>query len=193
MTDRDEVTRLLQEVSDGQPAAASALLPLVYDELRRLAQHYLGQERPDHTLQATALVHEAYLKLIDQSRAQWIDRAHFFTVAAQAMRRILVDHARRKKRQRHGGGRVAVDLTEAVEIPADGLPAVDLVALDRALSRLAEHAPEKARVVEVRFFAGLPVEEIAEVLGVTTRTVRRYWQYAQAWLYREMEEADAEP
>ncbi len=187
MSGADQATRLLQAASAKEADAADTLLPLVYDELRRLAQYYLARERPDHTLQATALVHEAYLKLIDQTRAEWKDRAHFFAIAAQAMRRVLVDHARRKKRLRRGGGVTPIDLDHAITVSAADVPMLDVIALDQSLTRLTEHAPEKARVLELKLFAGVPDEEIAEVLNVTPRSVRRYCQYAQAWLYRDMQ------
>jgi RNA polymerase sigma factor (TIGR02999 family) len=185
MSPQSDVTRILQEVSNGAEAAVDRLLPLVYADLRRIAQKYLAGERPDHTLQATALVHEAYLRLIDQSRAEYRDRAHFVAVAAQAMRRILIDHARRHGRRRRGGDRLRVTFDEALTVSADQ-PSMDLIALDLALTKLAEQEPHKARVVEMRFFGGLCVDEVAEVMHVSSRTVKRYWQYAQAWLYREM-------
>lgn len=183
---RDDVTRLLRELSDGTVRAADALLPLVYDELRKLARRYLQQERDDHTLSATALVHEAYLKLVNQDKARFVDRAHFLAVAAQAMRRILVDHARYRNRKRRGGAEKPITLHEIESIAGDSARGPDLAALDDALTRLAETAPEKAKVVEMRVFAGLSTEEIAAVLGVTDRTVRRYWEYARTWLFREL-------
>lgn len=182
-TDQD-VTGLLLRASEGDRDSVDALLPLVYDELRRLAEHHLQSERPDHTLQATALVHEAYLRLIDQTRVQWRNRAHFFAVAAQAIRRILVDHARMKQRAKRGGGWQRIELDD--QSPVDAEPTVDLISLDTALTALADKHPDKAHVVEMRFFGGLSSEETAQVLGVSTRTVERRWQYARAWLYRAM-------
>jgi RNA polymerase sigma factor (TIGR02999 family) len=186
-TDPGEVTRLLAAISDPSsvdPKAVNRLLPLVYDELRRLAGAYFQTERRGHTLQPTALVHEAYLKLVDQRTAGWRDRNQFFGVAAQAMRRILVDHARgRRAAKRHSGGeRVPLDdvvayLEERVE---------DLVTLDEALAQLARTDEQKARVVELRFFASLTVEETAEVLGLSRRTVERNWTFARAWLRGEV-------
>ena len=164
------------------------LLPLVYDRLRALAQELMQQERPGHTLQATALVHEVYLKLVDQKRAQWQDRAHFFAVAAQAIRRILVDHARGHGRAKRGGGRAKITLNEELAVTYDGV--VNVIALDEALAQLAESHPQHARITEMRFFAGLTIEESAAVLGMSTRTVDRHWRYARAWLYRTLSEDD---
>jgi RNA polymerase sigma-70 factor (ECF subfamily) len=178
------VTGLLIEVSRGN-ASPETLLPLVYDELRRLAEHRLKQESPGYAHQATSLVHEVYLKLVDQTRVDWKNKAHFFAVAAQAMRRILIDYARRSARPKHGGPQRKLSLDEALTVAADQ-PSTDLVALDRALNRLATLDPEAAHVVELRFFGGLTNEESAEVLGTSPRTVRRRWQYAKAWLYREL-------
>lgn len=180
-----EVTQILQEASAGDRSAVDRLLPVVYDELRRLAQSHLARERPDHTLQATALVHEAYLKLIDQTRVKWQNRAHFFAVAAQAIRRILIDHARAKGRRKRGGDADRVSLDEVLTLSVEQ-PSTDLLALDEALTRLGAHEPQKAKVVEMRFFGGLTSEETAEVLGIGTRTVERHWQYSRAWLYREL-------
>jgi RNA polymerase sigma-70 factor, ECF subfamily len=188
----EDLTTTLRSAGNGDREAVDALLPLVYDELRRLAESHLQRERDDHTLQATALVHEAYMKMIDQSRVQWRDRAHFFALASQAIRRILVDHARGRGRKKRVGNRQRLSLNEVPALePADvaGLQA-DLVDLDDALTRLAQEHPEKARVVEMRFFGGLTTEECADVLGVTTRTVERHWTYARAWLYREIGEHD---
>ena len=180
-----EVTRLLQDWSEGDAGAAERLMPLVYEELRRLARSYLRRERPDHTLQPTALVNEAFLKLVDQSRVSWQDRHHFFGIAAQMMRRVLVDHARAQKAEKRGGAQGKVSLEEA-NVPT-GERAAELVELDEALQRLAEVFPRKGRVVELRFFGGLSVEETARVLGVSDKTVMREWQSAKLWLYRELD------
>lgn len=169
--------------------AADDLLPVVYDELRRLAQSRMTQERGDHTLQATALVHEAYLKLVDQTRVVWQNRAHFFAVAAKAIRRILIDHARAKKSTKRGGDDVPLSLDDALTVPASqDDPGLDFLALHSALEKLAQEDPVKEQVVELRFFGGLTGKETAEVLGVDPRTVDRYWKYARAWLYRELTE-----
>jgi RNA polymerase sigma factor (TIGR02999 family) len=160
------------------------LFPLVYDELRRMAHRALQRERPDHTLGTTGLIHESYLKLVDQTRAGWRDRAHFYAVAALAMRRILVDYARRHRRSKRGGGRRAVSLNESA-VSLDER-AENLLALDEALNRLGELNPRLGRIVEFRFFGGLTEQEIAEALGVTTRTVKRDWAKARGWLYEEL-------
>lgn len=187
MQDPSEITRLLNDAGSGQGDAVERLYPLVYDELRRLAQSQLAGERAGHTLQATALVHEAYLRLVDQTRVEWKNRSHFFAIAAQAIRRILVDYARRRGRKKRGSGAVHVPLDDLMNIP-DGGPSTDLVALDDALERLAVENGERARVVEMRFFAGLTAGETAHVLGVSTRTVERHWQFARAWLFRALSE-----
>ena len=178
-------TQLLADLRQGKPEAASKLMPLVYDELRRLARYYLQQERPNHTLQATALVHEAYLKLVGQERVDWQSRAHFLGVAAQMMRRILVDYARAHQTDKRGGREIEVSLEEALECfsPARSR---ELVALDEALTRLAEMSPRQSRIIELRFFGGLSLEETAEVLGIAPKTVRRDWSVARAWLHREV-------
>lgn len=180
-----DITRLLGSFDDDRESAVAALYPLVYDELRRLAQSALGSERSDHTLQATALVHEAYIKLVDQRRASFTDRTHFFAIAAQAIRRILVDHARHRGRQRRGGDWQRLEFEALLDLPAHA-PRTDVLALEDALERLAELDPVKVQVVEMSFFAGLTHEEIATVLGVSTRTVERYWNFARAWLFREL-------
>jgi RNA polymerase sigma factor (TIGR02999 family) len=181
-TGRD-VSVLLRAWSNGDSKALDQLTPIVYDELHRLARHYLRGERPDHSLQTTALVNEAYLRLVDHTRMKWQSRAHFFAVSAQVMRRILVDHARRRNVKR-GRGLRRVSLEEVTVI--GGERPTDLAALDDALTLLAERDPRKAQIVEMRFFGGLSVEESAEVLGVSPVTVMRDWRTAKAWLYREL-------
>ena len=180
----EDVTRLLVASSAGDRAAMDQLMPLVYDELRRLAQSYLRHERPGHTLQGTALVHEAYLRLIDQKQVQWQNRAHFFGLASQMIRRILVDHARSHKAGKRGAGAPRLSLDEAIAVP--GERDLDLVGLDDALSGLAKIDPEQSRIVELRFFGGLSIEETAAVVGASTATVNREWAAARAWLFREM-------
>ena len=178
-----QITDLLLAWNRGDEAALHELMPRVHDELRRLARRYLRGERKDHSLQTTALVNEAYLRLVDHTRMEWQNRAHFFAVSAQVMRRILVDHARRRNIKR-GRGLHHVSLDEATIV--GGERATDLAALDDALTLLAERDPRKAQVVEMRFFGGLSVEESAEVLGVSPVTVMRDWRTAKAWLYREL-------
>jgi RNA polymerase sigma factor (TIGR02999 family) len=180
-----EVTKLLFRLTDGDGAVLDELLPLVYAELRRLASSYLRRERQGHTLQPTALVHEAYLRMIDQTQAQWQNRAHFFGVAAQMMRRILIDHARAQQADKRGGEFEKLSLDENIDLSANR--ADELVALDDALKRLAEIDPQKSRLVELRFFGGLSVEETAEVLGISAPTVKRHWRMAKAWLYGEVQ------
>lgn len=180
-----DVTQLLVNWSQGDQAALNDLMPLVYQELRRLAAGYLRRERSDHTLQSTALVHEAFLRLIDQNRIQWQNRAHFFGVAAQMIRRILVDHARTQNRVKRGAGAPKLSLDEAIALPNSGSD-VDLVSLDDALSRLAALDPQQSRIVELRFFAGLSIDETAEVVGVSPATVKREWTMAKAWLYQNL-------
>jgi RNA polymerase sigma factor (TIGR02999 family) len=180
-----EVTRILSVIEQGDPHAAEQLLPLVYDELRKLAAQKLMQEKPGQTLQATALVHEAYLRLVDVDKApHWNSRGHFFAAAAEAMRRILVEQARRKRRLKRGGGLQPIDIDD-IEIAVEG-PSDDLVALDEALTKLAEQHPDKAALVKLRYFAGLTISEAAATLGISTATADRYWTYARAWLYREL-------
>jgi RNA polymerase sigma factor (TIGR02999 family) len=181
---KSQVTRLLQRWSDGDEQAIGKLMPLVYSELRGLASRHLRAERSDLTLETSALVHEAYLKLIDQSRVQWRNRAHFFAIAAQTMRRILVDHARSRGSKKRGGEVRKVVLDEAVQVARD--QPIDLVALDDALKLLADTDPEKSRLVEMRFFGGLTHDEIAEVMQVSTSTVERHWRMARAWLFKTM-------
>lgn len=178
------VTELLLAWGRGDNRALDRLTPLIYDELHRLAQRLMGRERPGHTLQTTALVNEAYLKLVDSSRVRWQNRAHFFAVAAQLMRRILVDFARSRQYQKRGGEWQQVALDDGLAISAGREP--DLVALDAALQGLAKMDPRKAQVVELRFFGGLSLEETAEVLKVSTNTVGRDWNTAKAWLRREL-------
>ena len=178
------ITQLLTEASNGDQAALDALLPLVYQELRRLAAHYLRQERPDHTLQATALVHEAYLRLVDQTNISWQNRAHFFSVSAQVMRHILVDRARSHGAEKRGGGERKLSLDEAVSFFEQR--DVNLVALDEALNELTQLDAQQSRIVELRFFGGLTIEEIAEVLKITPGAVRYDWRMAKAWLHRAL-------
>ena len=181
----NEITKLLIGLKDGDRAsAASKLMPLVYDEFRALAARHLRRERADHTLQPTALVHEAYLRLIDQTRVDWQGRTHFFAVGAQAIRRILVDHARQRKRQKRGGGAGRVVLDESVALAPQR--AEEILALDEALEKLGKLDTRQAQVVEMRFFAGMSVEEVAEVLGVSKRTIEGDWTMARAWLMREL-------
>src|SRR5262250_2454915 len=185
-----EVTRILSAIEQGDPHAAAQLLPLVYDELRKLAAQRLAQEKPGQTLQATALVHEAYLRLVDSDKAQhWDSRGHFFAAAAEAMRRILVESARKKKRQRHGGGRRRVELHEAVSLPDSSQD--DLLALDEALNRLSAREPAKAELVKLRYFAGLSIDDAADLMHISRTTAKRYWAFARAWLLAEID--DAEP
>ncbi len=179
-----DITAWLVRASEGDARAADELLPLVYGKLRALAAELMMQERIDHTLQPTALVHEAYLKLVDQTRARWEDRAHFFSVAAQALRRILVDHARGHAREKRGGLRTKLQLDEGLIAAYE--QTIDVLALDDALGRLAAQDAQRARMVELRFFGGLTIDEAAAVLEVSTRTVERQWRYARAWLYREL-------
>jgi len=180
-----EITGMLREWSDGKPEALDKLLPLVYDELHRQAASFLRKERPGHTLQTTALIDEAYLKLIDRRDVNWESRTHFFAVAAQAMRRILVDYARAKHREKRGGDNVRLSLEDATLI-ATKEKAVDLIALDEALNKLAERDEQQARVVELRYFSGLSLEETAEALHVSRATVARDWEAARAWLHRQL-------
>jgi RNA polymerase sigma factor (TIGR02999 family) len=182
-----EVTRILSAIEQGDPHAAEQLLPLVYDQLRQLAAQRLAQEKPGQTLQATALVHEAYLRLVDTDQAQhWDSRGHFFAAAAEAMRRILIDQARRKLRPKHGGGRQRLDLNEALSLSAE--PSDDLLDLDEALSRLAQEDSAKAELVKLHFFAGLTLEEAGQILGISERTAKRHWAYARAWLFAAVQD-----
>jgi RNA polymerase sigma factor (TIGR02999 family) len=183
-----EITQLLLAWSDGDQAALEKLTPLVYAELRRLAKGYMFGERPGHTLQTTALINEAYLRLIDWKNVRWQGRAHFFGVAAQVMRRILVDFARARHYAKRGGAAQQVSLDKAINIHEDR--SAEFIALDEALKSLAEIDPRKSQVVELRFFGGLSAEETAEVLKVSQRTVEREWNSARAWLYRELRGKD---
>jgi len=180
-----QITHLLKKWSEGNQEVLDKLMPLVYDELRRQASRYLRRERANHTLQTTALIHEAYLKLIDQNQVEWQNRTHFFAIAAQAMRRILVDYARERNRDKRGGAAENLPLEEAAFVvsPEKG---VDLVALDEALTRLAKFDERQARVVELRYFSGLSIDETAEILGVSNVTVRRDWNMAKAWLHQQI-------
>lgn len=180
-----EITQLLRQWSEGNREGLDQLLPLVYDELHRQAARYLRRERADHTIQPTALIHEAYLKLIDQRDVQWQSRTHFFAIAAQLMRRILVDYARTKHREKRGGDDVKLPLEEAALVAVDE-KGVDLLALDEALTRLAAMDEQQVRVVELRYFSGLSLEETAEALQISRATAARDWSLAKAWLHREL-------
>jgi RNA polymerase sigma factor (TIGR02999 family) len=185
----NEVTRILSAVEQGDPHAAEQLLPVVYDELRKLAASQLAHETPGQTLQPTALVHEAFLRLVDAGQAQsWDSRGHFFAAAARAMRRILVEAARRRKRRKRGGDRRRVELEDvAATVSA---PPEEILALDEALTKLAQEHPRQAELVQLRYFAGLTVDEAARVLGISPSTADRHWTFARAWLYREMTHPD---
>jgi RNA polymerase sigma-70 factor, ECF subfamily len=180
----EDVTQLLLEWRNGDAAALEQLMPLVYDELRRLARRCLRRERAGHTMQTTTLVHEAYLRLIDARRVPWHDRAHFFAIAAQLMRRVLIDEARKRHFQKRGGTLARIPLTESLKASPER--DVELMALDEALDRLAAFAPRKCRVVELRFFGGLSIEQTAVALGVSTDIVKREWRTAKLWLLREL-------
>ncbi len=184
-TSTQELTQMLIQLSAGKSEVVDEILPLIYDELRRLASSYLRRERSDHTLQPTALVHEAYIKLIDQTQVEWQNRAHFFGIAANIMRRILVDHARKHNANKRGGEFDKMLLEENL-IVVTNEKSVDLLALDEALETLAKVDPQKSRIVELRYFGGLSVEETAEVLGVSEITVKRHWRMAKAWLYGQI-------
>ncbi len=180
-----QITQLLKQWSNGDAEVLDNLMPLVYVELRRQAAGYLRRERSNHTLQPTALINEAYLKLIDQRDVKWQNRAHFFAIAAQAMRRILVDYARERKREKRGGAAENLPLDEALTIVSQE-KSVDLVALDEALNKLARFDERQAKVVELRYFSGLSIDETAEVLNVSNVTIRRDWNMAKAWLHQEI-------
>jgi RNA polymerase sigma factor (TIGR02999 family) len=179
-----EVTRILDSIAQGAPKAAEELLPLVYEELRKLAAHKMAVEAPGQTLQPTALVHEAWLQLVGKEGARFANRAHFFAAAAEAMRRILIANARRKQCLKHGGGWKRTDL-EHVQL-AEPLPSDELLALDEALTRLAQSDPQAAELVRLRFFGGLTLQQVAEVLGLSRRTADRTWAYARAWLFAQI-------
>lgn len=181
-----EVSGLLASVEDGDEAAIEQVVPRVYAELRRLAKRHMARQREGHTLQTTDLVNEAYLKLAHARRSGWKNRLHFFAVASRAMRSVLVDHARRRAYAKRGGNPIRVSLNEADQISQDR--SLEVVAVDAALSRLAALDPRKARVVELRYFAGLSVEEVSQVLDLSSRTIKREWRWARAWLYRELDE-----
>jgi len=185
MSEPSEVTILLNRISTGDGKAPEELLPLVYGELRKLAHSYLQNERSDHTLQATALVHEAYIRLVDWEKVSWQNRAHFFAVAAQVMRKILVDHAREKSAKKRDMGH-KLSLDEAISVPKQGQREVDLIALDDALEKLAKFDEVQSRIVELRFFGGLTIEETAHTLGISPATVKREWTIAKTWLFREL-------
>ena len=179
-----QLTELLQSWSQGDESAFDRLVPMVYEELHRLAHRYMADERPGHTLQATSLVHEAYLRLVDSPPANWQGRAHFFAVCAQVMRRILVDWARSRQALKRGGGVLALELDEGLAVTNQ--PGADLVAVDDALKALAAIDPRKSQVVELRFFGGLSLKEIAQVLHISVETVQRDWKMAKSWLRREL-------
>lgn len=180
----NDITRILNNLPTTDPKAAAELLPLVYEELRKLARARMTNEVPNHTLQATALVHEAYLKLLGNEDQSWANRAHFFGAAAEAMRRILIDHARRRRAVRHGGGKEHTPLEElSIAAPGDD---DELLAVHDALERLAAQDAQKAELVKLKYFAGLTTEEAANVLGLSTPTAKRHWAYARAWLFREI-------
>jgi RNA polymerase sigma factor (TIGR02999 family) len=193
-SDGEDVTRLLREWRGGRQDALERLMPLVYDELHLIASRHMAREWRAGALQTTALVSEAYLKLVGQREVDWQNRAHFFAIAATLMRRILVDSARRDRRAKHGGGAMAVPLDDVPALPLPvALDALDALALDGALARLEALDPDQARIVELRFFGGLTVEETAEVVGVSPATVKREWALAKGWLYRELTRGPAGP
>ena len=181
----NEITQMLIELTDGNQEVVNQILPHIYDELKRLASSYLRRERVDHTLQPTALVHEAYMKLIDQKRVQWQNRAHFFGIAAQVMRRILMDNARKHKADKRGGEAEKLPIEEEILVVSHEKSA-ELIALDDALQTLAEIDEQKAKIVELRYFGGLSIEETAEVMGVSVPTINRQWRMAKAWLYSQI-------
>ncbi|MHC4558749.1 MAG: sigma-70 family RNA polymerase sigma factor [Planctomycetota bacterium] len=181
-----DVTRILNAIEQGDARAADKLLPLVYEELRLLAAQKLSQEKPGQTLQATALVHEAYIRLVGEEAQNWSSRGHFFRAAAEAMRRILIDNARRKKSIKHGGKHQRISLDKGTPKYAEGYSIDDLIALDEALGKLSEQDSIKAELVKLRYFAGLSFEQTAEILGISTTTAKLHWAYVRAWLLREI-------
>lgn len=188
-TGSHQVTDLLARWRSGDRGALDALMPLVYDELRKLARHYLRQERPDHTLQSTELVHEAFMRMVGQNPPEWQSRAHFYGVAARLMRQILVDHARKQRAGKRGGDSLKLTLNEGIA----GAPenSLDILALDDALNRLTELSRQQSQIVELRFFSGLSIEDTSEVMGISPATVKRHWTTARAWLFREMNRSEA--
>ncbi len=187
MQQTDDITRLLEDWRQGDGAASDLLIERIYGELERIAGSFLSRERRDHTLQTSALVHEAYLRLIDQQHVHWQNRAHFFGIAAQMMRRILVNHARDRVCTKRGGGAQHLSLDDSLLLPEERLE--EYIAVDQALSHLAVAHPQQAKVVELRFFGGMTSEEIAEFLGLSVATVARRWRVARAWLYRDLQES----
>jgi len=183
-----DITQMLIELTDGNTEVVNQILPRIYDELRKLASSYLRRERADHTLQPTALVHEAYMKLIDQKKVHWQNRAHFFGIAAQVMRRILLDHARKHNADKRGGEAEKLPIEEEILVVSHEKSA-ELIALDDALETLAKMDPQKAKIVELRYFGGLSIEETAEVMGVSVPTINRQWRMAKAWLYGQIARA----
>ncbi len=183
-----EITQLLLKWQKGDEHALADLIPLVYAELRKMAANFMRRQRPGHTLQTTALINEAYMRLVDSNRVNWQDRGHFFAVAAQLMRRILVDSARRRNSLKRGGDRVLITLDEKADLAVE--KQTDMVKLDEALERLARLSSRQAKIVEMRYFAGLTEDQTAEVLGISSRTVRREWSLARAWLYRELNDTN---
>lgn len=180
-----DITQMLIEMTDGNTEVVNQILPLIYSELRKLASSYLRRERSDHTLQPTALVNEAYLKLIDQKKVVWQNRAHFFGIAAQVMRRILLDHARKHTAEKRGGAAEVLPIEEEILVVSHEKSA-ELIALDEALENLAKMDEQKAKIVELRYFGGLSIEETAEVMGVSVPTINRQWRMAKAWLYGQV-------
>jgi len=180
----NQITQLLVAWSNGDESARERLVPVVYDQLHHLARHYMRRERPGHTLQTTALVHEAYIRLVGTENLHWQNRAHFFAVSARLMRRILIDIARQRLQLKHGGGALRISLVDELAVSAE--PGVDLLALDEALSRLKELSARQEEIVELRYFGGLKEEEIAEALKISLRTVQQDWRLARLWLYREL-------
>ena len=182
----DDVTQILNAIEQGDPRATEELLPLIYEELRLLATQKLAKEKPGQTLQATALVHEAYIRLVGTEDQGWDNKGHFFKAAAEAMRRILIENARRKKSPKYGGNRKKLELNEAVLVDGDRVPSETMIALDEALQKLSKKDKRKADVVELRYFAGLTSEQAAKILKISPTTAKRYWIYSRAWLLREI-------